>query len=225
MATPYSPKRSERQRRSCAQRRAETIDEALRHALDIMTAEGVGALSMSEVARRLGMRPPSLYKYFDSVHAMYDALFERASREHHAEAVGAADERTGAIDRLVAAAEGTVHWSLAHPALAQLIFWRPVPGYTPSEQAYRPAIESIARLRHEIETAIAAGELRADADAESIAARYTVVVAGVVSQQLANQPGVGAAEGRYSRFTAPLVRTLLAAEVPEGANHAATARP
>jgi len=58
-------------------RRLQTIEEALDAAVAIMEEAGVGGLSMSEIARRLGMRQPSLYKYFPSLHAVYDALFAR----------------------------------------------------------------------------------------------------------------------------------------------------
>ena len=47
-----------------------------------VTEEGVNGLSLSEVARRLGVKPPSIYKYFDSLLAIYDALFERGQRTH-----------------------------------------------------------------------------------------------------------------------------------------------
>ena len=58
-------------------RRQQTIEEALDAAVTIMEEAGVGGLTMSEIARRLGMRQPSLYKYFPSLHAVYDALFAR----------------------------------------------------------------------------------------------------------------------------------------------------
>ena len=40
-------------------RRQETIEEILAIAEDVMTEEGVNGLSLSEVARRLGVKPPS----------------------------------------------------------------------------------------------------------------------------------------------------------------------
>src|SRR5262245_28599289 len=58
-----------------AQRRTQTIDEILQIAVDVMTESGVAGLSLSEVARRLGVRPPSLYKYFPSRLAVYERLF------------------------------------------------------------------------------------------------------------------------------------------------------
>ena len=48
----------------------------------VMTEEGVNGLSLAEVARRLGVQPPSLYKYFPSLMAVYDALFLRGQLEH-----------------------------------------------------------------------------------------------------------------------------------------------
>src|SRR3982750_3338414 len=64
-----------------ARRRQETIDEVLDTAAEIMAEQGVGGLSVGEIARRMGIRPPSLYVYFPSKHAIYDALFARGWRE------------------------------------------------------------------------------------------------------------------------------------------------
>src|SRR5690348_15033693 len=58
-------------------RRLETIEEVLDHAVEIMAEEGVAGLSLGEIARRMSIRPPSLYVYFPSKHALYDALFKR----------------------------------------------------------------------------------------------------------------------------------------------------
>src|SRR3954453_10022798 len=58
-------------------RRLETIEEVLDIAVAIMAEEGVAGLSLGEIARRMGIRPPSLYVYFPSKHALYDALFKR----------------------------------------------------------------------------------------------------------------------------------------------------
>jgi AcrR family transcriptional regulator len=43
----------------------------------IMTDEGAGGLTIAETARRLGVRPPSIYKYFPSLLSIYDELFRR----------------------------------------------------------------------------------------------------------------------------------------------------
>src|ERR1700723_346584 len=68
-----------------ARRRQETIHEILDIARDVMTEEGVNGLSLAEVARRLGVQPPSIYKYFSSLMAVYDAIFERGQIDNLAE--------------------------------------------------------------------------------------------------------------------------------------------
>ena len=45
-----------------AARRQAALAEALDHAVDVVSEAGVGGLTVSEVARRMGMRAPSLYK-------------------------------------------------------------------------------------------------------------------------------------------------------------------
>ena len=42
------------------QRRQATIEELLDHAQAILDEEGAGGVTVSEVARRMGMRPPSV---------------------------------------------------------------------------------------------------------------------------------------------------------------------
>lgn len=202
MATTYS-----RQHR----RREAAIDEALAHAVDIMTVEGVGALSISEMARRMGIRPPSLYKYFPSLHAVYDELFARGVRAQSAAVLPVLAGTGPGPQRLAAAAVAIVRWSVEHPALAQLLFARPVPGFEPSPESYAPSVEAMAITRDEFAAAIEQGYLRSDTDLDEIVELYTVVISGVVSQQLANEPGVSYELGRFSARTERVVEIFFAA--------------
>src|SRR3954454_22798393 len=61
-------------------RRQESIEEVLDHAVEIMAEQGVAGLSIGEIARRMDIRPPSLYVYFPSKNALYDALFARGAQ-------------------------------------------------------------------------------------------------------------------------------------------------
>src|SRR4051812_33441863 len=135
-------------------RRLETIEEVLDHAVEIMAEEGVAGLSLGEIARRMGIRPPSLYVYFPSKHALYDALFARGWRLLF-DTMRSYDEAQPPVEKdlaeiLLRYGEQFVRWSVAHLAYAQLLFWRPVPGFEPSESAYEPAVElyehNLARL-------------------------------------------------------------------------------
>src|SRR5207248_7617402 len=96
-------------------------------------------VSLGEIARRMGIRTPSLYVYFPSKNALYDALFERGAREV-GNVVTEASERLLAElgpdrqleDVLLDAATTFVRWAVEHPAYTQLLYWRPVPGFEPS---------------------------------------------------------------------------------------------
>ena len=67
-------------------RREETIREIVDVAVELMGEHGAAGLSLGDVARRMGIRTPSLYGYFDSKNALYDAVFERGWRQLGADA-------------------------------------------------------------------------------------------------------------------------------------------
>ena len=116
-------------------RRLETIEEILDIAVQIMAELGVAGLSVGEIARRMGIRPPSVYVYFPSKHALYDALFARGARLLLAamqEAFAAMATRQATLEEiLLPASRAFVRWSVEHAAYSQLLFWRPVPGFAP----------------------------------------------------------------------------------------------
>ena len=83
------------------------------------------------MARRLGVQPPSLYKYFPSLMAIYDALFLEGQRDNLA---AIRDGMAGAepgLEALIAGLEASGRWCLANRAVAELLFWRPVPSFHP----------------------------------------------------------------------------------------------
>src|SRR6266545_7344676 len=130
-----------------ARRRQQTIDEILDVAIEVMAEEGVAGLSLSEVARRMGIQPPSLYKYFLSKLAVYDALFQRAAREVltvFRTAVAGAEPGWAA---LAAGTEAVMRLGLDHQVIAQLLNWRPVPGFEPSAEAFAPSVEFVEEVR------------------------------------------------------------------------------
>jgi AcrR family transcriptional regulator len=195
-------------------RRAAVREEALRHAEEVMAEEGVGALTVSEVARRMGIRGPSLYKYFPSRHALYDALFARGLAGQQAATRAAVDGHPRGVPRIRAAGTSIAVWAVTHPALAQLLFWRPVPGFEPSPGTFAASVRDMAEARSEFTEAVRLGQLRPQADSDDAVRLYTVVVAGIVSQQLANQPGVSFAEGAFTRLTDRALDLFLSAYAP-----------
>ena len=209
MATTYSLPASRVERR-----RAAVMAEALDHAVALMTEEGVGALSVSEVARRMGIRGPSLYKYFPSRHAMYDALFARGLAAELAAIRAATDDLDRGVPRLRAGGAATVRWAVEHPALAQLLHWRPVPGFEPSPAVFARAVADQVDLRAEFAEAERLRQLAPSADSDDVVRLYTVLMSGLISQQLANEPGVPYADGAFSRLTDAAIDLFLSAHHP-----------
>jgi AcrR family transcriptional regulator len=210
-----------------ARRRQETIGEILAIAEQVMTEEGVNGLSLSEVARRLGVKPPSIYKYFDSLMSIYDALFERGQRDH-LDAMRAAMRAAGpGLDALALGLEASGRWCLAHPARAQLLFWRPVPSFEPSAQAMAPSVEMLQLQRQALTDAVVAGELGPDADSDEAVFVASIFISGVIGQSIANEPGLPWGEGRFSALFPKLLGTLVALYPPNAGEAAggATAAP
>jgi AcrR family transcriptional regulator len=197
-------------------RREETIREIVDVAIELMGEHGAAGLSLGDVARRMGIRTPSLYGYFDSKNALYDAVFERGWRE-----LGEAmtplmtlPARTGAGRGELAAiaadaAAGFARWGVEHPAYAQLMFWRPVPGYEPSEAAYAPAVEVFELGQRAFVGLREGGLFRPDVDTDEAFRQWTVLIAGVVSQQLSNAPHESFERGTFTSGLPQLVAMFL----------------
>jgi AcrR family transcriptional regulator len=188
-------------------RRLETIEQVLDVAVEVMAEQGVAGLTLGEVARRMGIRPPSLYGYFDGKHALYDALFERGWRLLLA-AVHEAEARLERIDPLQDYRDGVaafVRWAVEHPAYSALMFWRPVPGFVPSEGAYAPAVALDEDGRAEVVRLRDAGILPADVDVDRAYRSSVALAAGVISQQLSNAPGETYEDGTWTTVLPDLI--------------------
>lgn len=197
-----------------ARRRQETIDEILVIAQKIMTEEGVNGLSVAEVARRLGVQPPSIYKYFPSLMAIYDELFRRGQTENLEVMRQAIDAAEPGMAAITAGLEASGRWLLAHRALGQLLFWRPVPRFEPSPEAFAPAIEMVAIQRVQLANAVARGEVGPEADSDEAMYLISMLVTGVLSQAMANEPDLAWGEGRFTPVFPKLMSLFTAAYPP-----------
>lgn len=196
-----------------ARRRQETIEEILAIAADVMAEEGVNGLSLSEVARRLGVKPPSIYKYFDSIMGIYDSLFERGQQANLDAMRAAMTSAEPGLDALAAGLEASGRWAVDHPATAQLLFWRPVPSFEPTPEAMAPSVEMVQLQRQALADAVAAKQLGAGADSDEALWVTSVFVSGVIGQAMANEPGCPWGEGQFSPLL-PKLLGLLAALYP-----------
>jgi AcrR family transcriptional regulator len=196
-----------------ARRRQETIEEILDIAVDVMGEEGVNGLTLAEVARRLGVQPPSIYKYFASIGAVYDALFARAASENLEVLREGMTRGEPGLDALTSGLEASGRWVLQNQALAQLLFWRPVPRFEPTAEAFAPS-EEIARLQQQaIADAVAAGQLGPEA-LQDAGVMVSILIKGVLTQAMANEPHLAWGEGRFTPTFPKLMRLLPAAYPP-----------
>jgi len=218
-AEPRGPRGLDRR----ARRRQETIAEILDIAIDVMSEHGVNGLTLAEVARRLGVQPPSIYKYFPSIGAVYDALFKRAATENCAVLRDAIGRGEPGLDALTAGLEASGRWVLQNQALAQLLFWRPVPDFEPSAEAFAPSEEIASLQQQAIADAVSAGQLGPEA-LEDAGYVVSILIKGVLTQAMANEPHLEWGEGRFTP-TFPRLMKLLPAAYPPPASKPRRPRP
>ena len=128
------------------------------------------------------MRAPSLYGHFDSKLAIIDAMFGQAWAEFDATAAALEPELPhDPRSALLAAATTWLDAMAANPERNALMNQRPVPGFTPSVESYACALQAVERLHRLLDRLGIT-----DPDAADL---WTGILAGLASQQNANDPG------------------------------------
>ncbi len=125
-------------------RRRSARDAIVNAAWALVGEEGLAGLSLRDLARRAGITTPTVYAYFDSKNAIYDAMFGNAATqfaERMAEPYGCDDPR----DLLVACARRFAEFCTSDTPRYQLLFQRTLPGFEPSPESYAPAVRALAR--------------------------------------------------------------------------------
>jgi AcrR family transcriptional regulator len=165
-----------------AERREATRREILDAAWDAAHQTSLAGLTLRDIATRVGMQQPSLYSHFPSKNAIYDAMFEQAWQGllDHVKEIQA-DLPTEPRARLTAIAEDYFDFAVADLARHQLMDVNVIPGFRPSPQAYAPAEEVYGLMQQELRAAGITSHQDADI--------FTALIGGLVSQQLANDPG------------------------------------
>jgi hypothetical protein len=146
--------------------------------------------------------------------AIYDALFLRGQLEHlDVMRQGMAGAEPG-LESLIAGLGASGQWLLANRAIAQLLFWRPVPSFEPSAEAFAVSIEMVEMQRAALAEAVAAGQLGPEADSDEAVYLISTFIVGVSSQAMANEPDLEWGRGRFSPLFPKLMRLLVAAYPP-----------
>jgi AcrR family transcriptional regulator len=117
MLSPTAPSRRERLR-------AHTLAEISEHGLAQVAKGGPAALSLTGIAKAMGMSGPALYRYFASRDDLLIALIEE-SYEDLADTLTEVADRTESStpeERLRATLNGTRQWALSQPHRYRLVF-------------------------------------------------------------------------------------------------------
>lgn len=163
-----------------ALRRESKIASIVEAAWRLAREHGIQLVSLRDLAKDVGMQQPSLYAYFDSKNALYDAMFADGNRQLLDELdslVLPADPRAALRLTLRAFA----NFAVADPARNSLLFRQVIPGFEPSFESYALAQEALARI---VSVMNSAG-VSDPADVDCLVA----MTAGLIEAQLSNDPG------------------------------------
>ncbi|MGZ7023727.1 MAG: TetR/AcrR family transcriptional regulator [Ilumatobacteraceae bacterium] len=141
---------------------------------------GVGEVTLHGLAREVGMRQPSLYAYFDSKNALFDAMFADGNRRllGHLDALQLPADPNAAVKAFM---QAFVTYALEDSARSQLLLQRPVPGFEPSAESYAYAQQVLGRAVDVLRTA--GVDEPGDVDC------FVAMIAGLIDAQMTNDPG------------------------------------
>jgi AcrR family transcriptional regulator len=177
-------------------RRENARAAVLEAAWALVREEGLASLSLRELARRAGISTPTVYAYFESKNAIFDAMFADAALSFVELKAGLPVTDDPRRD-LLTEAEAFVRFCVSDVPRYQLLFQRSVPGFTPSPESYELAVQAL-----EVTRGLLARNGVHDPRHLDI---WTAVTTGLVDQQVSNDPG----GDRWSRLVDEVVEMFL----------------
>jgi len=163
-----------------AARREATRERILQAAWDLARRDGLAAITLRQVARQVGMRAPSLYTYFESKNAMYDAMYAQAAQDL-AQTLARRPQASDPRQRLRGRMRLFTEFCVADPVRYQLLLERPIPGFAPTQESFQITVAALAATRADLQAAGVHGEPAVDL--------FRALITGLISLQIANDPG------------------------------------
>lgn len=170
------------------QDRQKTRDAILDAARDLFAERGVEAVTMREIAKRVGYSATALYLHFKDKETLIRDLCDTdfLTLAHGLQAIS---QIADPIERLRQLGLGYVHFAVTHPNHYRLMFMTPRPGCDPeisSIEAGNPQQDAYAQLKLMTADAHAAGLFRPEFDdAELIAQTLWAALHGVCALEIA----------------------------------------
>lgn len=173
LGNPPRDRRAERHEAT----RAEILDAAWEQA----RTNGLAALSLRDLARAVGMQPPSLYSYFASKNAIYDAMYAQGTQQFVDAQAAAGPLPEDPLEALRVMVRSFVEFCAADVARYHLLFQRTIPGFEPSPESFKIAQDNLAEVG---ETLAGYG-----VDSPEMLDLFTALGTGLADQQVSNDPG------------------------------------
>jgi AcrR family transcriptional regulator len=190
-------------------RRRSARDAITAAAWSLVREDGLAALSLRDLAKRVGISTPTVYAYFESKNAIYDAMFAEAATEFAdriTQPYVSKDPRAALTENL----HRFLVFCTSDVARFQLLFQRPIPDFEPSAASLAPAIVAFDAMRERLALNDVTDPARIDL--------WTALTSGLVSQQVANDPG----GDRWTRLIEDVVAMFLAYCQPVGTRRSPT---
>ncbi|GAA1561056.1 hypothetical protein GCM10009789_12890 [Kribbella sancticallisti] len=178
-------------------RRESARAAVLAAAWELVREDGLASLSLRELARRAGITTPTVYAYFESKNAIFDAMFAEAARSFVEVKAGLPVTDDPRRD-LFTEAEAFVRFCVDDVPRYQLLFQRSVPGFTPSPESYELAVGALEVTRELLARNGVHDPRHLDI--------WTAVTTGLVDQQVSNEPG----GDRWTRLVDDVTQMFLA---------------
>ncbi len=192
-------------------RRQSARESIVDAAWDLAREEGLLMWSLRDLATRAGITTPTVYAYFDSKHAIYDAMFGQAATDF-AEYMARPYDVEGSREQLFVYVRRFFDFCTSDVERYQLLFQRTIPGFTPTPEAYAPSVRALRTL----------GQVLAEngISEEGHLDLATALIGGLVSQQISNDPG----GVRWMRLVDEAMEMYLAHCQTSEAGHSPTSR-
>ena len=208
MAKDKSPLSIQQRRR---RNREAIIEDIVQIARGMMQADGAASLSFNAIARQLGIKPPSLYTYFDSKHAIYDELFRRGWTLFLQQIDTEAAQDGTIHQKLVLIFESYMRFAQENPDYYQIMFQRPVPDFVPSEASLSLSFAALDRFTDYLGDILESEGIDPGMPTEQARDIIIALNHGLTEQHLANNPELPVGEGRYGGLIEQAVSVLLKA--------------
>ncbi len=194
---------------------AAIMEDVLGIAREMMKKDGVGALSFNAIARELGIKPPSLYTYFDSKNAIYDMIFRRGFEEFGRVVEAEIDINAPADIVLKKSIRSYMQFAYDNPDLFQLMFQRPVPDFVPSEASMAVSLTILQQSREMTAQFIQNNMIDLQISVEQAHDLLIVISHGLTALHMANHPELPIGEGRFGQLIDVAVEMIIKAWIKQ----------